>query len=130
MPTITYPDLPVVERKQELLDVIGAHQEPGLPEVMTLSNVVQDGKGIGLADAGQGWHTDMSYSNTIAFANVLYALQVPHRDGRPSCRRVRRRDGVRHRTSTARCDGGDLPHARRRRAAPLTARFAASARVS
>jgi taurine dioxygenase len=65
------------------VNVIGAHQEPGMPEVMTLSNVIREGKQIGLADAGQGWHTDMSYSKTIAFANVLYALEVPHRDGKP-----------------------------------------------
>lgn len=64
------------------VNVIGAHQEPGMPEVMILSNVVRDGKAIGLPDAGQGWHTDMSYSHTIAFANVLYALEVPERDGR------------------------------------------------
>ena len=60
----------------------GPYQEPGIPEVMTLSNVVKDGKPIGLADAGQDWHTDMSYSKTIAFANVLYALQVPRRNGK------------------------------------------------
>jgi taurine dioxygenase len=59
----------------------GAYQEPGLPEVMILSNIVKDGRPIGLADAGQDWHTDMSYSRTIAFANVLYALQVPRRNG-------------------------------------------------
>jgi alpha-ketoglutarate-dependent taurine dioxygenase len=60
----------------------GAYQEPGIPEVMILSNIVKDGKPIGLADAGQDWHTDMSYSRTIAFANVLYALQVPRRNGK------------------------------------------------
>jgi len=60
----------------------GAYQEPGLPEVMILSNIVKDGKPIGLADAGQDWHTDMSYSKTIAFANVLHALQVPRRAGK------------------------------------------------
>ena len=64
------------------VNVIGAHQEPGLPEVMLLSNIVRDGKAIGLPDAGQGWHTDMSYSRTIAFANVLYALEVPTRNGK------------------------------------------------
>ena len=60
----------------------GAYQEPGIPEVMILSNIVKDARPIGLADAGQDWHTDMSYSRTIAFANVLYALQVPRRDGK------------------------------------------------
>ena len=59
-----------------------AYQEPGIPEVMILSNIVENGKPIGLADAGQGWHTDMSYSRTIAFANVLYGIKIPRRDGR------------------------------------------------
>src|SRR4051812_10432544 len=59
-----------------------AYQEPGIPEVMILSNMVENGKPIGLSDAGQGWHTDMSYSRTIAFANVLYGLKVPRREGR------------------------------------------------
>ncbi len=63
--------------------VSGAYQEPGHPEMMILSNIVQDGKPVGLADAGQDWHTDMSFSKTIAFLNVLYALKVPRRDGRP-----------------------------------------------
>jgi taurine dioxygenase len=62
--------------------VSGAFQVPEHPEVMILSNIVRDGKPIGLADAGQDWHTDMSFSRTIAFVNVLHALQVPRRDGR------------------------------------------------
>jgi taurine dioxygenase len=64
------------------INVAGAYQEPGIPEVMILSNIVENGKPIGFADAGQGWHTDMSYSRTIAFANVLYGIKVPRRDGR------------------------------------------------
>ena len=64
------------------VNVANAYQEPGLPEVMILSNIVENGKPIGLADAGQDWHTDMSYSRTIAFANVLYAIKVPRRDGK------------------------------------------------
>lgn len=63
------------------INVANAYQEPDLPEVMILSNMVKDGTPIGLADAGQGWHTDMSYSKTIAFANVLHALQIPRRNG-------------------------------------------------
>ncbi len=65
------------------INVANAYQEPGIPEVMILSNIVEDGKPIGLADAGQGWHTDMSYSRMIAFANVLYGIEIPHRDGKP-----------------------------------------------
>src|SRR3954471_70806 len=58
------------------------YQEPGVPEGMILSNIVENGRPIGLADAGQGWHTDMSYSHMIAFANVLYGIKIPTRDGR------------------------------------------------
>ncbi len=59
----------------------GAYQEPGHPEVMILSNIVENGRPIGLADAGQDWHTDMSYSREIAFANVLYGIKIPRRGG-------------------------------------------------
>jgi taurine dioxygenase len=65
------------------VNVAGSYQEPGIPEVMILSNIVENGRPIGFADAGQGWHTDMSYSRTIAFANVLYGIRIPRRNGRP-----------------------------------------------
>jgi taurine dioxygenase len=61
----------------------GPYQAPGVPEVMNLSNIVENGRPIGLADAGQGWHTDMSYSRNIAFANVLYGIKIPKRNGKP-----------------------------------------------
>jgi taurine dioxygenase len=65
------------------VNVANSYQEPGHPEVMILSNIVEDGKPIGLADAGQDWHTDMSYSKMIAFANVLYGIKIPRRNGQP-----------------------------------------------
>ena len=60
-----------------------AFHEPGHPEMMILSNMKQDGKPLGLHDAGQDWHTDMSYSKDIALANILHARQVPTRHGKP-----------------------------------------------
>jgi taurine dioxygenase len=60
----------------------GRHHEPGMPEVGILSNIIENGEPIGITDAGQDWHTDMSYNATIGFLNVLYAVQVPRRDGR------------------------------------------------
>jgi alpha-ketoglutarate-dependent taurine dioxygenase len=59
------------------VNVAGMYQDAEHPEIMFLSNIVENGKPIGLADAGQDWHTDMSYSATIALANVLYAIKVP-----------------------------------------------------
>jgi taurine dioxygenase len=64
---------------QEMLT--GFH-EPDMPEVGILSTIVENGRPIGLADAGQDWHTDMSYNRTIGFVNVLHAVVVPRRDGR------------------------------------------------
>jgi taurine dioxygenase len=63
------------------VNVAGTFQDPAHPEVMILSNIKENGRPIGLADAGQDWHTDMSYSTTIAFSNVLYAVKVPRRNG-------------------------------------------------
>lgn len=57
--------------------------EPGVPEVTVLTNIVKDGKPLGVADAGQTWHTDMTYSRTVGFVNVLVAHEVPMRDGKP-----------------------------------------------
>lgn len=59
----------------------GRHHEPGMPEVGILSNIIENGEPIGITDAGQDWHTDMSYNETIGFLNVLYAVRVPRRDG-------------------------------------------------
>ena len=64
------------------INVAGGFQEPGMPEVMILSNIVENGRPIGLSDAGQDWHTDMSYSRQIAFANVLYGIKIPRRAGK------------------------------------------------
>jgi taurine dioxygenase len=66
------------------VNVANAYQEPGIPEVMILSNKVdENGKPMGLSDAGQDWHTDMSYSRMIAFTNILYGIEIPHRNGEP-----------------------------------------------
>jgi taurine dioxygenase len=56
--------------------------EPGMPEVSVLSNVLVNGQPIGIPDAGQDWHTDMTYNRVVGFVNVLVAKQVPVRDGK------------------------------------------------
>jgi taurine dioxygenase len=57
--------------------------EPGFPEVSILSNVIENGRHVGIPDAGQDWHTDMTYNAVMGFVNVLVAKKVPVRDGRP-----------------------------------------------
>jgi taurine dioxygenase len=66
----------------------GEIQGPSLsPEekahVGTLSNLKEGGKYIGSPDAGQDWHTDMSYRDVMGFVNVLYGIRIPRRNGVP-----------------------------------------------
>jgi len=55
---------------------------PGYPEILVVSNVVENGRNIGLADAGQYWHSDLSYLANPSRCSLLYALEVPVKDGR------------------------------------------------
>jgi taurine dioxygenase len=66
------------------VNVANMFHEPDHPEVMILSNMRNaDGKPIGLGDAGQGWHTDMSYADQIALANILHCQKASRRNGKP-----------------------------------------------
>lgn len=53
------------------------------PQIDILSNLKEDGKYIGSPDAGQDWHTDMTYREVPGFVNVLYGIRIPQRDGKP-----------------------------------------------
>ena len=55
---------------------------PGHPEILVLSNIIENGKPIGNADAGRTWHTDMSYTKTPPRGSLLYALEIPVENGR------------------------------------------------
>jgi taurine dioxygenase len=66
------------------LNVASAFHHRQFPHVNVLSNKRgPDGKDLGARDAGQGWHTDMSYNAIPARASILHALEVPMRDGEP-----------------------------------------------
>lgn len=53
------------------------------PAVLVVSNIKENGKDLGYADAGSHWHSDMSYTATPPRLTMLYAVEVPHKDGRP-----------------------------------------------
>jgi taurine dioxygenase len=55
---------------------------PGYPEVLVLSNIIENGKPIGNAEAGRTWHTDMSYTKTPPRGSLLYAREIPVENGR------------------------------------------------
>jgi taurine dioxygenase len=55
---------------------------PGFPEILLISNIRDEaGEHIGLADAGFTWHTDTSYRRRPSRCSLLYAKEVPFRDG-------------------------------------------------
>lgn len=57
---------------------------PGHPEILLISNLRDEaGALIGLADAGFTWHSDTSYRRRPSRCSLLYAKEVPHRDGKP-----------------------------------------------
>ncbi|MBR0663897.1 TauD/TfdA family dioxygenase [Roseomonas hellenica] len=56
---------------------------PGYPDMMVISNIVENGRNIGLMDAGAMWHADGTHMARPDMYTALYALEVPQRDGKP-----------------------------------------------
>jgi taurine dioxygenase len=55
---------------------------PGLPEIMVISNVVENGRAIGkLGNAEAAWHSDVDYVEEPPKASLLYALELPPAGG-------------------------------------------------
>ena len=57
------------------------YAHPQYPEIMLVSNIQENGRNIGHADAGRVWHTDMSYTARPPRVTMLYALEVPMENG-------------------------------------------------
>ena len=55
---------------------------PGYPDVMRVSNIIENGRHIGNPDAGVFWHSDGAYQKIPAMYSLLYAVEVPNKDGR------------------------------------------------
>ena len=66
------------------IHIVRKYLLPGFPEILLISNIRDDrGEHIGLADAGFTWHSDTSYRRRPSRCSLLYAKEVPQRDGRP-----------------------------------------------
>jgi taurine dioxygenase len=50
---------------------------PDHPDILVLSNMVKDGRPLGIRDAGQYWHTDRSYVEEPAWSSLLHAIRLP-----------------------------------------------------
>ena len=53
----------------------------GHPEVLVVSNIVENGKPIGLGDAGHFWHSDLSYKEKPSLGSLLHAQELPNVGG-------------------------------------------------
>lgn len=64
------------------IHVLKQYLLPDHPEILVISNIIENGKPIGLADAGRVavWHTDTSYMKAPSAGSALYALEVPRND--------------------------------------------------
>ncbi len=62
-------------------DIYGHFSHPNHSEIVIISNVLdEDGKPIGVSDAGKFWHTDLAYTKTPSRASLLYSFEVPISD--------------------------------------------------
>jgi taurine dioxygenase len=66
------------------IHIVRKYLLPDHPEILLISNIRdENGEHIGLADAGFTWHSDTSYRKYPSRCSLLYAKEVPHRDGKP-----------------------------------------------
>lgn len=64
------------------VNVRGDFNKPGYPEIYIVSNVLVDGRPVGSQDAGRYWHTDLCYLPKPTKCSLLYAHEIPVKDGR------------------------------------------------
>jgi len=58
------------------------HRLAGYPELLIVSNVRDEqGRAVGVEDAGRFWHSDLSYKRFPSLLSTLYALEVPVKNG-------------------------------------------------
>ncbi|MBB1630122.1 TauD/TfdA family dioxygenase [Cupriavidus sp. UME77] len=63
------------------IHVLHQFQLANHPEILIVSNVLKDGKPIGLGDAGHFWHSDLSYKEKPSLGSLLHAQELPAEGG-------------------------------------------------
>lgn len=63
------------------IHVLHQFQLQGYPEVLIISNIVEQGRPIGLGDAGHFWHSDLSYKARPSLGSLLHAQELPAQGG-------------------------------------------------
>ena len=60
-----------------VIHVLRKYLLPGHPEILRVSNLIENGEPIGLGDAGGFWHSDLSYTPRPSLGSLLHALELP-----------------------------------------------------
>ena len=63
------------------IHVLRQFQLQHYPEVLIVSNIIEDGQPIGLVDAGHFWHSDLSYKALPSLGSLLHAQELPAEGG-------------------------------------------------
>lgn len=63
------------------IHVLRNFQLPSNPEVLVISNIIENGQPIGLGDAGHFWHSDLSYKDKPSLGSMLHAQELPAEGG-------------------------------------------------
>jgi taurine dioxygenase len=63
------------------IHVLHQFQLGGHPEILVVSNIVENGRPIGLGDAGHYWHSDLSYVDRPSLGSMLHAQELPEEGG-------------------------------------------------
>lgn len=53
----------------------------GHPEILIVSNIIENGQPVGLGDAGKYWHSDLSYKELPSLGSMLHAQELPSEGG-------------------------------------------------
>lgn len=64
-----------------MIHVLHQFHLAGHPEILIVSNIVEDGKPVGLGDAGKYWHSDISYKELPSLGSLLHAQELPAEGG-------------------------------------------------
>lgn len=53
----------------------------GYPDILVVSTKQENGKDVGIRNAGPKWHSDLAYRDRPALGSMLYALELPDSGG-------------------------------------------------
>lgn len=69
---------PLMGRRPSMSDKV---LMPGHPEITILSNKKKNGEGVGIADAGRYWHSDLDFEEKPNLATIVHAVEIPPEGG-------------------------------------------------